>query len=225
MTPFRTRAVGTAHLLGERLRQVRQDAQLTLEAVAQQTGINVKHLRAIEEGRYGDLPGAVYARSFVRAYAQALEIREDSALRLLEREYAVAAKLRPTAAAVLGAGGRPRELLTPQRLRRAGVVLLAVGVLVYLGLEIRNLNAPPSLNIHSPPDQLTTTERTVELVGTTEPETIVTANGSPIVVDRDGRFHDVLDLQAGLNTVIIRAQRKRGRATTVVRQILVQSAD
>lgn len=225
MIQFRTRPVKAVDTLGERLRQVREEMGLSLEVLSQRTGVSVKHLRAIEESRYRDLPGAVYARSFVRTYARALEVREDGALQRFDQEYAVATKLWPSPAVKPPSAVPPGAVLTPQRLRWAAVALLALGILVYLGLEIRNLNAPPSLTIESPTDQLTTAARTIELIGVTEPETVVTANGRPIVVDRSGRFREVLDLQAGLNTVVIRAQRKRGSATTVVRQILVQPID
>ncbi|MBI4089801.1 MAG: helix-turn-helix domain-containing protein [Candidatus Kerfeldbacteria bacterium] len=225
MTDFRSRSIQAVDTLGERLRRMRRENGLSLETVSRRTGVSLKHLQAIEDGRYGDLPGAVYARSFIRAYARALDVREDAALQQFDREYAIAAKLRPSPPADPTSPQPPRVWVTPQRMRWAAVVLLTIGILVYLGLEIRNLNSPPSLTIESPVDQLTTAARTVELIGQTDPETVVTANGRPIVVDRSGRFREVLDLQVGLNTVVIRAERKRGSATTVVRQILVQPID
>jgi cytoskeletal protein RodZ len=183
--------------------------------------VNTKYVVAIETGAYQDLPGSVYARNFVKKYAQLLNVREETALELFNREYAVALKLVPPAVKSPIQPNHLTKLLSPRSIRRLVVLLLAVAVLVYLGIEIRNVTAAPTLAVTSPLDQLTTTERSVQLIGQTEPQVAVTVNGRTILVDRQGKFRDVFDLQSGLNTIVIRAVKKRGGSTTVVRKILV----
>lgn len=55
--------------LGERLRRERQQRGLTLSDAATQTRIAERYLAAIEASDFGLLPGAFFARSFVRQYA------------------------------------------------------------------------------------------------------------------------------------------------------------
>ncbi len=222
MSPFTRRTIGAADTLGERLRRLRLDAGWSLDDVTRRIGVPARHLGAIEEGRYADLPGQVYARSFVKRYATLLEVRAETATELFDREWEVAVKANPMPASTPPSKPiRTRAIVTPYGIRRAVAVVLGLAVLVYLGTEIRHLTAAPSLTVASPVDELTTADRSVELSGQTEPETTVTANGRLILVDRNGQFREVLDLQDGLNTIVIRAQRKRGSATTVVRRILV----
>ncbi|MBI4093177.1 MAG: helix-turn-helix domain-containing protein [Candidatus Kerfeldbacteria bacterium] len=225
MDSFRERSVGLADTLGERFRRLREEMHVSLEAAARKIGVQPKHLRAIEQGRYGDLPGPVYAKNFVRQYARFLEVHEATAIQRFEREYAVAQRFAPPPTLAPAKPVADRAILTPRGIRRGLIVLLALAVLVYLGVEVRNLAAAPKLIIASPPEELTTIERSVELTGSTDPETTVTANGKPILVDRSGHFQELLDLQDGLNTIVIRAVRKRGNATTIVRKILVQSSN
>lgn len=224
MTAFIHKNVAASVTLGERLRSVREEARWTLDEASSRSGIRAAYLAAIEEGRYGDLPGAVYARNFVRRYAKILEVSEAAVLEMFDREHAVSKRIDPSPHDRIARSVHVREIITPQRIRWGIIVLLGIAILVYLGLELRNFTAPPMLVIDYPPEQLTTESRSVELRGSTNPEVTVTVNGKSILVDRNGVFRESLDLQDGLNTVIIRAQKKRGNAATVVRSILVNQS-
>src|SRR5262245_61842424 len=67
-------------VLPERLRRARAACGEELSALASRTGIRLHHLRAIEDGRFGDLPPGIYARSAVRAFAQACRLDPDALL-------------------------------------------------------------------------------------------------------------------------------------------------
>ena len=60
--------------LRERLRRARAACGQELSALSRRTGIRLQHLRAIEDGRFGDLPPGIYARSAVRAFAEACRL-------------------------------------------------------------------------------------------------------------------------------------------------------
>jgi Helix-turn-helix domain len=57
--------------LRERLRRARAACGEELSTLSRRTGIRLQHLRAIEDGRFGDLPPGIYGRSAVRAFAEA----------------------------------------------------------------------------------------------------------------------------------------------------------
>jgi len=58
--------------LGRILREKRESVGLDLDALHAQTKIRKRYLMALEEGDWTVLPGDVYARGFVRSYAEAL---------------------------------------------------------------------------------------------------------------------------------------------------------
>ena len=76
---------------GERLRKEREKQGVTLDEVCASTKIAVRFLRAIEEERFEQLPGGIFNKGFVRAYAQHLAINEDEAV----ADYLQAAGLLP----------------------------------------------------------------------------------------------------------------------------------
>jgi cytoskeleton protein RodZ len=65
---------------GERLRKEREQRNITLEDVSLTTKIGTRMLRALEEEKFDQLPGGIFNKGFVRAYARCLSIDEDQAV-------------------------------------------------------------------------------------------------------------------------------------------------
>jgi len=66
--------------LHERLRRARAAGGEDVNALSRRTGIRVHHLRAIEDGRFGELPPGIYARATVRSFAEAVGLDAAAAL-------------------------------------------------------------------------------------------------------------------------------------------------
>ncbi|MFC9447770.1 helix-turn-helix domain-containing protein [Bacillus cereus] len=58
--------------LGQKLKEAREAKGLTIDQLHEITKIQKRHLVAIEEGNYDVLPGAFYARAFIKQYADAV---------------------------------------------------------------------------------------------------------------------------------------------------------
>jgi cytoskeleton protein RodZ len=69
---------------GAMLRQAREDAGLTIDAVAQQLKLAARQIRALEDGDFAVLPGRTFVRGFVRNYARLLRIDADAAVAALQ---------------------------------------------------------------------------------------------------------------------------------------------
>ena len=55
--------------LGTRLKQAREERGISLNEIATATKISPTTLEALERSDYARLPGGIFSRSFVRAYA------------------------------------------------------------------------------------------------------------------------------------------------------------
>jgi hypothetical protein len=64
----------------ELLRCARARRGEDLAALSARTGLRLQHIRAIEEGRFGDLPAGIYARAAIRSFAAAYELDPDEVL-------------------------------------------------------------------------------------------------------------------------------------------------
>lgn len=71
--------------LGARLRRAREARDLSLREVSDQTRITRRHLEAIEADDYKQLPGGIFNRSFVKAFARAVGYDEEEAVRAYQQ--------------------------------------------------------------------------------------------------------------------------------------------
>jgi cytoskeletal protein RodZ len=63
---------------GEELRRERELRGIGLREVAEATKVNIRYLEAMERDDFEHLPGGVFNRGFVRAYAQFIGVDPDS---------------------------------------------------------------------------------------------------------------------------------------------------
>ena len=70
--------------IGAILREARRDAGVTLEDVEYETKIRKRYLDALEREDYADLPSAVYARGFLKTYANYLGLDGEELSRELK---------------------------------------------------------------------------------------------------------------------------------------------
>lgn len=66
--------------IGERLRLAREERGVPLREVADQTRISIHYLEAIEANEFSRLPGGIFNRSFLKAYARYVKVDEKEAL-------------------------------------------------------------------------------------------------------------------------------------------------
>lgn len=70
----------TATSIGEQLRLAREERGIGLREICDQTRISVHYLEAIEANDYKRLPGGVFNRSFIKAYAKYVGYDEREAI-------------------------------------------------------------------------------------------------------------------------------------------------
>src|SRR5262245_28428654 len=86
--------------LGEELRQRREQRAITLAEISEATRIGTRFLKAIETDNFAILPGGIFTRSFIRAYAKHVGMNEDEAIGLYLQQ-------------VAGSGAEPQETGEP----------------------------------------------------------------------------------------------------------------
>lgn len=201
--------------LGKALAQARTARGLTLPDVERDTRISGKYLQALEEGRLEALPAPVYARAFMRTYAQYLGLNARDFIQQLP-----GAKLEPELPALPDLGREVRVPLISASWLVAGVIvvlLLIVGVVLFAnrgGDEASETTGPPPFE-----------EPVGE--GAEEPEPPADVEPGPVPVT-PGEMPDVrgrhaltaIDAvtQAGLRYFVIEVENDEVAAETVFQQ-------
>lgn len=65
---------------GEKLRKQREQRGIELDAISNTTKISTRMLRALEDEHFDQLPGGVFNKGFVRAYARLVGLNEEEAI-------------------------------------------------------------------------------------------------------------------------------------------------
>ncbi len=151
--------------LGHQLKRAREARGVSLREIATRTKISITALEALERSEFHRLPGGIFSRAVVRAYATEVGLDPDITVenflthaRRHEREIA-----ERVAAAMPGVTRDDREFLDRQkralRILQVVAVLLAAGALALLVWQVRRMWAPdapeaapePAVSLAPPP--------------------------------------------------------------------------
>jgi len=119
---------------GERLRRARDARGISLRQVANVTRITVRALEAVERNDFSRLPGGIFTRAFVRAYAEEVGLDPEATLREFLAQCPEDGAAIPTSApsTIDGVGNGSWVERVPLRQIAIGLLLLAlIGAAAY----------------------------------------------------------------------------------------------
>ena len=211
--------------LGDQLRGQRERKDITLGQAAADTRIREKFLKALEDGDYQSLPGAVYTKGFLRNYAEYLDLPVDELVVLYQRER--------------GQPEPPSGSFMPYRpvMRRSLIftpvvfvpVLVITGVALFLGYlyyQFSVFAAPPRLEVVEPAGDMISPTAELLVRGITVPDGRVTVRIFPgpdtlgdIRPAPDGKFAAAVTLRPGANHLEVEVLDAAGKVFRVSRTI------
>ncbi len=133
--------------IGQQLRTAREARAMSIEEISRATRIPMGSVERIENGHFDDLPGEVFVRGFLRAYARAVQLPVDDVL----ARYTASRRI---------AWVTPIPLVSPEKRSRAprvGVAIAFVLLLVLFTLALSIVLRPRS---HDMPRELSSSETT-----------------------------------------------------------------
>jgi cytoskeleton protein RodZ len=121
---------------GDHLRAARTARGITVRDISVRTRIALRSLEALEQNEIGKLPGGIFSRAFVRAYAQEVGLDPDETVRMFVQQFPIDHVTAGSTDAVEGEirGGQEAQ----RRRQRLGLLLTAaigiplVGLAAYL---------------------------------------------------------------------------------------------
>lgn len=210
--------------LGERLKKIREELEITLDEIARGTKVKKKYLQMIEEDQFDKLPGGIYARGFLVSYAQYLDIEPEDVLALHEKEEGIRNNLQE----------KKKKKESPQRFLKMPLLILSprlvliTAILALLGLggvyfyrEIDHFSQAPQLIVQEPVSNSQTDQDKVRVLGSVDKNSRVSINGQAVPVTEWGEFEQEVTLHNGMNELNVRAVNRFGNE--IENKIIVQS--
>src|SRR3989440_2733428 len=140
--------------IGEKLRLARETRGVALRDISEQTRISMRYLEAIESNDYRRLPGGIFNRSFIRAYAKFIGYDENDAI----EDYARTMRERgesdddetpkPFRSLVYTDDAANQKRSPLMTLVLAIVILALLSAAVYFGLRFYNRGLRPQTEVH-----------------------------------------------------------------------------
>lgn len=208
--------------VSEQLRTARQSKRLKLPEVAKKLNINHTYLEALENNEFWKLPKGVYGKNFLKEYAMFLGLDYRDMMEVFEKEALVLDADKEKQLFSAQVVKNSYFLAIPRIFRNSVIALVIIVCFVYLAIRLDKIVSPPPLILSSPQENLITLDKTIEVIGTTEPESQIIINGELVLSDVNGAFSKKVDLKNGINVITITAKKKYGRTNAVQRQILVK---
>lgn len=222
MNGFVTKQLGQRRSLGAVLKSARSKAEVSLEQVEDATKIPRKYIEALESGNFARLPAEAYNLGFVRGLADFLRLNPDKIISLYKEERSKQWH-QNDATTVNFSPNKARDwqfLVTPKLLGIVGLVALFGGVGLYIASELKKFTAPPVLEITSVPDEFTSDRDQITLEGKTSVGVILTINAEPIFVTPDGHFKELVQLNPGVNELVLQAKSRAEKVTLSTVKVL-----
>ncbi|MDD3284879.1 MAG: helix-turn-helix domain-containing protein [Patescibacteria group bacterium] len=207
MNSFRIRKINSD--IGDRLRDVRLEKDLTLAECCLKCNIPIKYLKALENEDWKAIPGEVYLKSFLKRYCNFLGLNFKIYLNKYYKKNLN--NLNDSGDKRVGIKKIILEYINPKNLRifLGGFVILLF--IVYIFFRINSYIKPPTLVVFQPKENLITSDNLTTIIGRTEKESMVYINGEVIDVSENGDFSIDVKLKYGLNKFDIITKRKHGR--------------
>ena len=225
--------------LGEQLRKVRKEQDISLEQASKITKIQIKYLNYLENGQYEKLPADVYVKSFLKSYASFLKMDSENAIAFYKKEKKIGEKLeraffKKSKAVSENSPDSSRTkfgtsfykipffAITPKVLIFGLSIIIIAAISIYFFYQISFLTEPPKLIIETPAEDLIIKEEKILIKGKTQVNAEVSINGGGVWLDENGAFNQELLLQEGINVIKIIAVNKFGRKNEITRKIIYE---
>lgn len=139
--------------VGETLRGAREEMGLSYQDVEESIKIRAVYLRAIEEERFEELPGAAYTKGFMRTYAKFLGLDGDAVIAAYLSMAAVLPEEPAPSAPRRLQGARPAFRRTALLATAAVAVIIVIVLSFYFNpAEQKPISDPPGLSEQNQPE-------------------------------------------------------------------------
>lgn len=210
--------------LGEKIKFLRKAANITIGEMEGKTKISKIILKAFEAGDYSKLPEPIYARNFLKIIAKTLKTDETYFLDLYEHEcgacdYIKKARLPRQRTHAL------RFFVASRLIKIYIISFIALALVGYLGLQIRDIIKAPSLSIIAPENGLVTEEATIFVSGMSELGSQVLVNGEYVLLSTNGNFKQEVALERGVNIIKIESAKRYSKNALLYLRVILNQKD
>ncbi len=218
---FSKKPLETSDTLPMQLKNARLTLELSVETMAERLKMNKEHIFALESGNFSQLPfSLLYQKKLIGNYAELVGLQKSAMIKQFELEHSKGGEKKSTSSFSI----KPKKQWYnfPAVFRVSSMSVVAFFMVGYLIFQVQQILQPPELELFAPLDGVIAKSSMVEVRGKTDKEVKITINGKEIAHDEQGAFEESMNLNQGVNTLVISATSKHGKSKTVTRYVVAQ---
>ncbi len=205
--------------IGQRLAETREELGYSVDSIAERLRISKRYLSFLEHDEFEKIPALVYREQYLKTYASFLGFRWEEIQPFYEETLRVRCCSKDASKAIEKVTSS-QLWVGPRIVKYAGITLVFLACLGYLGVVTYHSLRSPDLVIDAPSDHIASNESTVIVTGKTESAAELTINEQPIAKRQDGTFSQEVSLTGGVNLIRVAAAKKFSRPTVMYRTII-----
>jgi len=194
--------------IGKFLKDTRIKNQLTTSDLEKDTKIKKIFIEAIENENWDELPEYPVVLGFVRNIASTLDLKVETALALLRRDYPPKSLKISPSPDVQG-----KFAWSPKLTFAVGMVFFVLMLLIYLVTQYINFSKPPKLIVTKPSNGEIILSNKVGIEGETDSDVKLVVNNQPVLVDDNGYFVSEIEITQNTKNLIFVAEQRSGKIT------------
>lgn len=200
---------------GEILKKKRESLGRSIEVASQETKIQKRFLKYIENNEFEKFDSEVFLTGFTKIYSQYLGLDTEKVLALYRRSN-LSQKIKDRKLPKSRWARYKKISLTPRSIITIVSILFFILILGYIGLQIYKFQSPPQLVITTPQDNSTTVTETILVEGSTQAGAIIEINGVVVPTDNQNNFRTEITLKDGINIITIKARKNSNNVLETV---------
>ncbi len=198
------------------LNELIKEHGLTLKKLSELTGISIKHLEALSNGNFSNLPSSPYFRGYVMKLGQVLEFDPNTWwIKFKEGGFVKDAGTHDAPPA--------NRFIRPAYVKFIWIGAATLLALIYVTTRLPAIIGKPAITVISPatnPAHVAT--NIIELTGNVQNGSDLSVNGEVVPTNPDGTWSQHVLLQSGMNTMEIRAKKFLGGETALIWEIFYE---
>lgn len=207
--------------VGQLLKAEREAACLSVQELAERTKLHADSIHALEACAFHHLPqDIVYQKLYIKRYATGVGVDPAPLIEAFVREEV--SNNHTTSHQPIEPNKKKINWLRyrPTAFSLAGTVAVFAFFALYVGSQMNNLYEPPTLTLTTPEDGNINETGITTIAGVTDPEVSVFINGEQVRSNAEGNFATDIDLQPGVNTILVSAKKRHGTESNITKYVM-----
>lgn len=194
--------------VGKLLKDARERKKLSLRDIEKRIKVREQFIRALEEDKWNTFTSRIYVTGILKNYARFLELDERKVLAFFRREYERIEDVKfkeKVSSSYLSSDSKKTIIV--------GFVMAIMLLIGYFSYQLFQFLRPPVVQIISPQTSMFKREKTINIIGKTDKEAVITIMGERVYQNKEGVFEYIMPLKQKINPLSIEVIGANGKKT------------